>query len=186
MNSRNVLRAMIAFVTVTLLVIGCGSQEIAPAATSVTEAPAATPTPVPPTATPTPVPPTVTPMPVPPTATLTPVPPAPTPVPPTPRPMLTPTATIENRLSCSLDSTGWSIEIPGESGPTEFDCTVRYAKDAEADDQFVERSECTVTYKDSGNTYTVVAREWHWGGPHLIVDVSGGIFGSSIQQCKTY
>jgi len=177
MNNRNVLRAMIAFVTVTLLVVGCGPQETAPAATSVaeapatavtsaTEAPAATPTPVLPTATP--------------------VPPAPTPVPPTPTPMPTPTATIENRLSCSLDSTGWSIEIPGESGPTEFDCTVRYAKDAEADDQFVERSECTVTYKDSGNTYTVVAREWHWGGPHLIVDVSGGIFGSSIQQCKTY
>lgn len=65
MNSRNVLQAMIGLAAVTLLLVGCGPQETAPAATFVAEAPAATPTPVPPT--PTPVPPTDTPTPVPPT-----------------------------------------------------------------------------------------------------------------------
>lgn len=65
MNSLNVLRAMIGLATVTLLVVGCGPKETAPAATSVAEAPAtavtsapeaqaATPTPVPPMATSTP------------------------------------------------------------------------------------------------------------------------------------
>lgn len=84
MNSRNVLRAMIAFVTVTLLVVGCGPQETAPAATSALEAPATAVTSAPeaPAATPTPVPPTATPTPVPLTATPTPVPPTPTPTPP--------------------------------------------------------------------------------------------------------
>jgi hypothetical protein len=87
MNSRNILRTVIGLATVTLLLVGCGSQQTAPADTSVAEAPAVTPTPVPPTATPTPVPPTATSTPVPPTAP--PVPPTatPTPVPPTPTPL---------------------------------------------------------------------------------------------------
>ena len=86
MNGRSVLQTVIGLATITLLLVGCGPQETAPAATDVAEAPAATPTQVPPTTTPvpptpTPVPPTPTP--VPPTATPTLAPPTPTPVTPT-------------------------------------------------------------------------------------------------------
>jgi hypothetical protein len=62
---------MIGLATVTLLLVGCGPQGTAPAATSISEVPATTPTAVTeaPVATLTPVPPTTTPTPAPPTAT---------------------------------------------------------------------------------------------------------------------
>lgn len=65
MSNRNALQAVIDLAIVLLLLVGCGPQQTAPAATPVSEAPVTTPTAAAeaPAVTPTPVPPTATPTP---------------------------------------------------------------------------------------------------------------------------
>lgn len=72
MKRQNLLRQITGATLGTLLLVGCGSQQIAPAATSIAVAPATISSPLPPTATQTPLPPTATSTPMPPTPTPTP------------------------------------------------------------------------------------------------------------------
>ena len=162
--------------SVALLLVGCAAP---PMPTSTPSTAAA----VPPATTPVP---TVTP--VPPTATFT------------------PTPTAANSLSCSLKpgagggwspGSSWEFTIQGESGAREIkdkgksgsaegNITGIFALNAQGG--IITLFKFTVFYKDSGNTYTVVAEQGTEAGGRLYVifNVSGGIFGDTTQQCKAY